>query len=115
MNNKRITTIQETIATATTQLDECKETLLQLQSELNRLTVSGAGTASSKRKKKKKFTPPPLKIGDLVQSQTRPNLYRVGRITGQAPNFFIVTPDDPKYKPFRKASHNLADLSLSGR
>ena len=119
MSKRVIRDIQENIAKATLQLNECKEMLDQLYQDLNRLTITG--TTSSKEKKttstprKKKNKLKPYNIGDSVISKTRPNRGVVRKITGRTEKFFIITSTDKTLKRFRKAWHNLTDLNPPDR
>ena len=112
-NDELISSIQDTIEKTSIQLEESQENLAQVQHDLNRLVAAGAGVVINHRKRKRAL--PKLKVGDFVISKTRPNKDIAGKITGRTPRYFIVTPDNPKNKKFRKLAKNLADLSLPGR
>ena len=112
-NDELISSIQDTIEKTSIQLEESQENLAQVQHDLNRLVAAGAGVVINHRKRKSAL--PKLKVGDFVISKTRPNKDIAGKITGRTPRYFIVTPDNPKYKKFCKVAKNLANLSLPGR
>ena len=102
--------IQENIEIATLQLDKCKQMLDRLNQDFNRLTVTDTISSKKKKSTKREKNKKP-KIEDLVISRTRPNTNVIGKIIGCTAIFLIVTPEDKKLKPFRKAWYNLADLS----
>ena len=112
-NDELISSIQDNIEKTSIVLEESQDILAQVQHDLNRLVAAGAGVVINHRKRKRAI--PKLKVGDFVISKTRPNKDIAGKITGRTPIYFIVTPDNPKYKKFRKVATNLADLSLPGR
>ena len=118
---REIKNIQENIVKATSLIDMCKETLNQLNQDLNCLTLrttvtkrekkqtTPPGNTSTKRTKKKK-TPPPLREGELVISLTRPNKGKISKISGRTTCFLIMTPVNPEDKPFRKITLYLSAL-----
>ena len=109
-NDELISSIQDNIEKTTIVLEESQEILAQVQHDLNRLVAAGAGVVINHRKRKRAL--PKLKVGDFVISKTRPNKDIAGKITGRTPIYFIVTPDNPKYKKFRKQATNLFNLHL---
>jgi len=108
-----ISSIQDKIEKNTIAIEESQEILAEVQNDLNRLVTAGAGVVINHRKRVRAL--PKLKVGDFVISKTCLNKDILGKITGRTPRYFIVTPDNPKYKKFRKLATNLADLSLPGR
>jgi len=110
IGKKLLKDIQQSIEIATLQLDECKQTLDRLNQDFNRLTVTDT-TSSKKQKSTKNNKNKKPTIGYSVISRTIPNENVVGKITGRTATFLIVTPEDKKLKPFRKAWYNLAYLS----